>query len=545
MEATLIQHLDISFVDISSYIGLAATGLMTINLVFGLLISLQYSPTRSWPHRRIPLADLHKWSGYSALFLALLHPAILPFTSIAKFTLWDILLPISAPVQPIVFTIGAAAVYSLIFVCVTAYLRARFKYAFWKQLHYVSYAVIILFTIHGVLANPAIKEDLPINWLDAGKIFVEVCAFICTILLFWRVTSGRTVRRSALQVQMQTASKAWRGFLRVDSVVEIGPDVKTVRLVNPNNEVLPFEFKPGQFLSFRVKDGDTHLVRNYSISSAPFERHYCEVTVKRIDGGVGSTFFHTGVQSDTLLECTGAHGDFIFSGDEANRIFLIGGGIGVTPLISVLKHLASIQWPHEVYLLFAVRAPDHILFHQELQTIQGVLPRFKYMLLPTDITGTKWTGPSGLINADLVRQLVPDVSGCRIHLCGPEPMMDATIVLLKNLGVRPQQILIELFGSSVDVENDPLAVDATVVFSKSHKQFILPAGSTLLEAAEAVSVPLESACRVGSCGTCKVKILSGNTTMRRDDCLSTKEIRNGIVLACQAVPRSSNIVIEY
>lgn len=545
MEATLIQQLDISFVDISSYIGLVATGVMTINLFFGLLISFQYSPMRNWPNRRIPLSDLHKWTGYSALFLALLHPAILPFTSIAKFTFWDILVPINAPVQPIVYTIGAAAVYSLIFVSITAYLRARFKYAFWKQLHYVSYGVIVLFTIHGVLANPAIKEEVPIDWLDAGKIFVEVCALVCAILLIWRVTNGRAIRRNALQIQTQTASRAWRGFLRVESVVTIGPDVRTVRLVHPNNEVLPFEFKPGQYLSFRFKDGENHLVRNYSISSAPLERNYCEFTVKRIDGGVGSTYFHTGVQPNTLLECTGAHGEFIFSGDEANRVFLIGGGIGVTPLISVLKHLASIQWPHEVYLLFAVRAPDHIIFHQELQAIQLALPRFKYMLLPTDITGTQWTGSSGLINADLVRQLVPEITDCRIHLCGPAPMMDATIALLIGLGVERNQILTELFGSGVKAIDDPLAVDATVVFSKSGVEFLLPAGSTLLEAAEAVSVPLESACRVGSCGTCKVKVLSGSAGMRRDDGLSNREIRDGIVLACQAVPRSSKIVIEY
>ena len=545
MEETLIRQLDISFVDISSYIGLAATGVMTINLVFGLLISLQYSPTLSWPHRRIPLADLHKWSGYSALFLALLHPAILPFTSIAKFTLWDILVPINAPVQPIVFTIGAAAVYSLIFVCVTAYLRACFKYAYWKQLHYVSYIVIILFTTHGVLANPAIKDNVSINWLDAGKIFVEVCALLCTALIVWRVTRGWAIRRDALQIQKQTALKAWRGFLQVDSVVNIGPDVRTIRLVCPNNRELPFEFKPGQYLSFRFNDKENQLIRNYSISSAPFERHYCEVTVKRIDGGVGSTFFHNFVLPNSLLECTGAHGQFIFTGAEENRVFLIGGGIGVTPLISVLKQLAFVRWPHEVYLLFAVRTPNHVLFHQELQTIQKALPRFKYIILPTDISGTEWTGPHGLINADLIRQLVPNVSDCRIHLCGPEPMMDATVALLTSLGVKLQQILTELFGSGVDTANDPLAVDATVFFSKSHKEFSLPAGSTLLEAAEAISVPLESACRVGSCGTCKVRVLSGKTAMRRDDCLSNKEIRNGIVLACQAVPRSSNIVIEF
>lgn len=544
MENTLIQKLDISFVDISSYIGLAAIGMVTINLIFGLLISLQYSPTRSWPNRRIPLANLHKWTGYSTLFLALLHPAILPFTSVAKFTLWDILLPINAPVQPVVFTIGAVAIYSLIFVCITAYLRARFKYDFWKQLHYVSYGVIILSAVHGVLANPAIKEEIPINWVDAGKIFVEVCALICTALIVWRITGGRAVRRNALQNQKRNASKVWRGFLRVDSVVNIGPDVKTVRFVRPDNEVLPFDFKPGQYLSFRLMDGDKPLIRNYSISSAPFERRYCEVTVKRIDGGVGSTFFHTHVQPNNLLECTGAYGDFVFTGDEVNRVFLIGGGIGVTPLISVLKHLASIQWEHPIFLIFAVRTPDYIIFHKELQAIQSALPCFKYLILPTDITGTQWVGPSGFINGDLVSQFVPDVTSCRIHLCGPTPMMDATIALLTNLGVPRNQILTELFKSGADVLDDPMAVDATVVFSKSHKEFLLPAGSTLLEAAEAMAVPLESACRVGTCGTCKIKVLAGKTAMRSDDCLSSREIRNGIVLACQAVARSSHIVIE-
>lgn len=73
-------------------------------------------------------------------------------------------------------------------------------------------------------------------------------------------------------------------------------------------------------------------------------------------------------KSRTVNEGRG-YGEFIFTGDEANRVFLIGGGIGITPLMSVLKHLASIQWQHDVYLLFAVRAPEHILFQEELQRI--------------------------------------------------------------------------------------------------------------------------------------------------------------------------------
>ena len=545
MESTLINHFDISFVDISSYIGLAAAGAMTINLALGLLISMQYSPTRSWPHRRVPISNLHEWIGYSTLFLSLLHPAILPFTSIAKFTIWNILLPIDAPVQPIVFTIGAIAVYSLIFVSITAYFRSRFKYDFWKKLHYASYVVIISFTIHGVLANPSLKEEVPINWLDAGKIFVEFCALFCVVLIIWRVTQGREVRRKALQDQEQTRLKAWRGFLKVEAAFDIGSDVKTFRLVSPNDETLPFNFKPGQYLSFRLNVNDRTFIRNYSISSSPTEMRYCDVTIKRIDDGIGSTFFHSHLLASSLVECTGVYGEFIFTGKEADRILLIGGGIGVTPLISMLKNLAAIQWPYEVYLLYAVRTPDHILFHEELLKLQGVLPRFKYLISPSNVKGSDWVGSSGRINKNLLQQFVPDIAGCSTYICGPEAMMDATINLLESLGMPRRQIFTELFVSTKNSEYDELATEAKIVFSKSHKEFMLPAGSTLLEGAEAVSVSIESACRVGTCGTCKVKVLSGSTAMYRDDCLSDKEIKSGIVLACQAVAQSPNIVIEF
>ena len=193
IENMLITQFDISFVDISSYVGLAAVGAMTINLALGLLISMQYSPTRSWLHRRVPISNLHEWIGYSALFLSLLHPAILPFTSIAKFTIWNILLPIDAPVQPMVFTIGAIALYSLIFISIVAYFRSRFKYDFWKKLHYTSYVLVISFTIHGVLAKPSLNEHVSIGWLDAGKIFVELCALLCAVITIWRVTQVREV----------------------------------------------------------------------------------------------------------------------------------------------------------------------------------------------------------------------------------------------------------------------------------------------------------------------------------------------------------------
>ena len=81
MEDFLIAQFDISFIDVSAYVGLTAAGIMTLNLFIGLLLSVNYNTELQWPHRRLPLLELHKWSGYSALFVSLLHPAWLPLAA--------------------------------------------------------------------------------------------------------------------------------------------------------------------------------------------------------------------------------------------------------------------------------------------------------------------------------------------------------------------------------------------------------------------------------------------------------------------------------
>lgn len=194
IETQLIHQFDISFIDISSYIGLAAAGVMTANLFIGLLLSMRYNPVKQWPRRRIPLFNLHKWSGYSALFLALLHPAWLPLAKDAHFTVWNVFYPFSAPVQPWINSIGALAAYTLIFVVTTAYLRKRFQYAFWKQLHYTSYVVLVSFLVHGIFTDPSLKPDTQIDYLDGGKLFIEACALLCTGMIGWRVFRGKPLR---------------------------------------------------------------------------------------------------------------------------------------------------------------------------------------------------------------------------------------------------------------------------------------------------------------------------------------------------------------
>lgn len=281
--------------------------------------------------------------------------------------------PIAAPEQPIFNGLGGLAAYTLIFVVVTAWMRNSFEYGFWKKLHYASYGVIVAFLIHGVFTDPSLTPGTPVDYLDGGKIFIEACAVLSLAMIAWRVTIGSRMRRANVRTsaaQVLGALPTWGGTLGVAHIAELPSDVKLFRLVNPEGGALPFDFRAGQYLSVRLNAEDRSVVRNYSICSAPQERNFCEIAVKHIDAGAGSTALHTRIAVGQHLHCAGPDGRFTFSGDEADSIVMIAGGIGVTPLLSVLKDLAARNWHGDVFLLFAVRTPADIVFEDELRSIR-------------------------------------------------------------------------------------------------------------------------------------------------------------------------------
>ena len=163
--------------DLSNYAGLVALGLLTANILLGLLLATKYSPVRRWPHRRVNTVGLHNWTGYAALSVAFLHPVLLLFSATAKFGVLDLLWPLGAPKQPVVNTFGAAAFYLLAVVVGTSVLwqeRRAISRTAWKRIHFSTYAMFPLYAVHSLLTDPALK-DRPLDPLDAEKVFVEVC----------------------------------------------------------------------------------------------------------------------------------------------------------------------------------------------------------------------------------------------------------------------------------------------------------------------------------------------------------------------------------
>lgn len=195
----------ITLLDLSAYLGLIAVGAVTINMLLGTLMVFRYSPKRSWPHRRFNYFRLHNWTGYLALFFATTHPLVLLFNKSPHFRLIDLVYPVHSPQQPLENTLGAIALYILVILVVTSYLRIRLGRHLWKAFHFSIYLGAIALFWHSLFTDPSLKYS-PVDWLDGGKLFVESCTAIILITSILRYRHSRRNPVPVKRTSPQTAS---------------------------------------------------------------------------------------------------------------------------------------------------------------------------------------------------------------------------------------------------------------------------------------------------------------------------------------------------
>ena len=173
-------------IELSNYAGLGAIGLITLNILVGLLLARKYNPVRNWPHRRINTVWIHNFTGYVALVLVLAHPALLLLPNRVEFRVIDLFFPVNAPKQPWINSAGAIAAYLLIVVVATSYFRFRLGRLWWKRVHFATYALFPLYAVHSILTDPALR-DRSIDYLDGEKIYVELCVLVVVVAVGLRV----------------------------------------------------------------------------------------------------------------------------------------------------------------------------------------------------------------------------------------------------------------------------------------------------------------------------------------------------------------------
>jgi len=195
-------------VEVSGTIALGAIGLLTLNLLLGLLMSVGYNPTRRWPRQRIKLFTFHNWTGYLALAAVVLHAGALLFSTAPTFRLYDILLPIESPVQPLSNNLGAFGFYLVTIVVVTSLkpVRTALGRQSWKMIHYTTYAAAGVFFTHGIIADPQL-QNRPIDFIDGEKLYVELCAVAVVAATIWRINHRRSARREGRAAMRDARSR--------------------------------------------------------------------------------------------------------------------------------------------------------------------------------------------------------------------------------------------------------------------------------------------------------------------------------------------------
>ena len=205
--------------EVSSTIALAALGVLTGNIVLGVLV---WSKLRIKLPRRLTAFKIHKWTGYMAAMLVLLHVLLIPLDPRSGFRWADLFLPLWTRHQPLANAFGAGALWLIAVVIVTSYFQKQLKFPLWRKFHYLAYAAVPLFLIHGLLTDPELK-DRPVDWIDAEKVLVEVCGVVVLVAAVYRLRRTRRVgalgvffalilRPGAAHADQATATpaKGWR-----------------------------------------------------------------------------------------------------------------------------------------------------------------------------------------------------------------------------------------------------------------------------------------------------------------------------------------------
>lgn len=431
----------------------------------------------------------------------------------------------------------------------------------WKLLHRLAYAATILGVLHYyMLVKSDVRQPL------------AFAALLIPILGFRIVKHYLDLRRNASNANAKIVAqpkprKFWSGDLVVANIFQETHDVKTFRFVVPDGGEIPFIHFPGQYMNLTLSIEGQVVRRSYTLASAPTQRGHVELTIKRNPKGIASRYLHDKVKVGDRIRVGAPAGKFYFDDLKAEGVVLISGGVGITPLMSILRDLTDQAWGGKIYFVNAVRSSDDLIFANELVALVN---RFENLQVLTYYSKTqpstrdnvqvpRWVEKVGYIDAVGLSEFIPKLSELPIFLCGPDPMMQAVRQTIVSLGIPGERVATEEFvspkGASTQsarlTESGAASIGsladgqiATVTFSKSGQMTDIDSTLTILEAAELIGVTLPFECRSGICGQCKVKCSRGRVRMVSRDAISRAEENEGYILACQSRPIDEAITID-
>ena len=354
---------------------------------------------------------------------------------------------------------------------------------------------------------------------------------------------------TAAKIEAEELSRRWRK-MRIADIERETAEISSF-LLEPTDGGSIASYKAGQHLPVRaiLPGEERQAIRTYTLSSAPSDGRY-RLSVKR--DGAFSTYLHSLSEGD-IIEAQGPRGGFFIEGNEKRPAVLIAAGIGVTPLLAMLREIVfegqRTRGTRPTWLIHSAKNRELRPFHEEVAELTaksgGAVKLVAVHSAPdrTEKPGEDYSWQGRFTAADLGRFL--PFGDYDFYICGPGGFMQDVYNGLRDMNVSDARIHAEAFGPSSltrredagasKVKAAPVATQSVpVIFAGSNKEARWePESGNLLELAEARGIEAPYSCRSGNCGMCAVKLLKGKVAYPNTP---SADIPEGEVLTCSAVP---------
>ena len=337
--------------------------------------------------------------------------------------------------------------------------------------------------------------------------------------------------------------------LIVGAVERLTPQSVVISLDVNNDLRSSYAYLAGQYISLELEINGNKVRRSYSICSSPISG-LLQVGIKEVPNGIFSTYVNRKIKKGDEIKAGIPEGRFIFdSKNNSIPIMAVAAGSGITPIMSILRSFLDSTSDIPFTLIYGNKTPEKTMFYNELKSLEG---RFDALKIHWSFSEEKIDGAEfGRIDSAFLNYVLknePKSYPKLIYLCGPEKLIDSSKQFFLEKGFNENDILFELFTSSIQIPQQKNYIEEGLLYIKcddiTHK-LTLDQNKTLLEIALNEKIDVPYSCQGGVCSSCIARVSEGKVDMRNNQILTDEEINEGLILSCQAIPKSKKIAIDF
>ena len=357
--------------------------------------------------------------------------------------------------------------------------------------------------------------------LNQARRRIEQAASLHTLPEAWQPVIKPVSEALASVPQSSASSHQLQLRLQVTRIEEVANGIKNFRL-EPISGQLP-SAQPGAHVDVYLPNG---MIRQYSLINGPGQTDHYSIAVKHVAHSTGgSEAMHTTLKTGDVIAASPPRNNFSLRRD-AQHTYLIAGGIGITPLLSMARALHQAKLPFSLHYFAA--AETDVIFKPELDSLFGTV-QYHIALSAEQVQTT------------LREQLKTSDPHHHVYLCGPAAMLSAARKIASEQGWADSHVHFEYFKNTTETHTrSSFKVD----LARSGLSLSVPAGKTLLEVLRENHVAVPSSCEQGACGTCRVSVLNGIPDHQDVYLNAAEKARGDCLMSCVSRASSDALVLD-